>query len=276
VQVNLDYGSPADMVEKLKIALALQPLATALFANSPFKNGKPTGNLSERSLVWLDTDPDRTGMLPMVFEPGFGFDHYVDYALNAPMYFVQRDGGFINALGMSFRDFLEGRLPALPGEKPTATDWEDHLTTLFPEARVKRFIEMRGADAGSWQSLCALPAFWVGLLYDGATQNRVADMIADWTQDERETLRRLAPVSGLATPFRGGTLGDLAADVLALAEKGLHARGFLDGTGGDEALFLQPLHDSVARGQTPAEALLAKYQDEWDGQVAPVFDALAF
>ena len=276
VQVNLDYGSPADMVEKLKIALALQPLATALFANSPFKNGKPTGNLSERSLVWLDTDPDRTGMLPMVFEPSFGFDHYVDYALNAPMYFVQRDGGFINALGMSFRDFLEGRLPALPGEKPTATDWEDHLTTLFPEARVKRFIEMRGADAGSWQSLCALPAFWVGLLYDGATQNRVADMIADWTQDERETLHRLAPVSGLATPFRGGTLGDLAADVLALAEQGLHARSFLDGTGGDEALFLQPLHDSVARGQTPAEALLAKYQDEWDGQVAPVFDALAF
>ncbi len=276
VQVNLDYGSPADMVEKLKIALALQPLATALFANSPFKNGKPTGNLSERSLVWLDTDPDRTGMLPMVFEPGFGFDHYVDYALDAPMYFVQRDGGFINALGMSFRDFLEGRLPALPGEKPTATDWEDHLTTLFPEARVKRFIEMRGADAGSWQSLCALPAFWVGLLYDSATQNRVADMIADWTQDERETLRRRAPVSGLATPFRGGTLGDLAADVLALAEQGLRARGFLDGTGGDEALFLQPLHDNVARGQTPAEALLAKYQDEWDGQVAPVFDALAF
>ena len=276
VQVNLDYGSPADMVEKLKIALALQPLATALFANSPFKNGKPTGNLSERSLVWLDTDPDRTGMLPMVFEPGFGFDHYVDYALDAPMYFVQRDGGFINALGMSFRDFLEGCLPALPGEKPTATDWEDHLTTLFPEARLKRFIEMRGADAGSWQSLCALPAFWVGLLYDGATQSRVADMIVDWTQDERETLRRRAPVSGLATPFRGGTLGDLAADVLALAEQGLHARGFLDGTGGDEALFLQPLHDSVARGQTPAEALLAKYQDEWDGQVAPVFDALAF
>ena len=276
VQVNLDYGSPADMVEKLKIALALQPLATALFANSPFKNGKPTGSLSERSLVWLDTDPDRTGMLPMVFEPGFGFDHYVDYALNAPMYFVQRDGGFINALGMSFRDFLEGRLPALPGEKPTATDWEDHLTTLFPEARVKRFIEMRGADAGSWQSLCALPAFWVGLLYDAATQNRVADMIADWTQDERETLRRLAPVSGLTTQFRGGTLGDLAADVLALAEQGLNARGFLDGTGGDEALFLQPLQDSVSRRQTPADALLEKYQDEWDGQVAPVFKELAF
>jgi glutamate--cysteine ligase len=276
VQVNLDFGSPADMVEKLKIALALQPLATALFANSPFKNGKPTGNLSERSLVWLDTDPDRTGMLPMVFESGFGFEHYVDYALDAPMYFVQREGSFINALGMSFRDFLHGRLPALPGEKPTAADWEDHLTTLFPEARVKRFIEMRGADAGSWQSLCALPAFWVGLLYDAATQKRVADMIADWTPEERDTLRRAAPISGLATPFRGGSLGDLAADVLALATQGLHARKFVDGTGGDEALFLQPLHDIVSHGQTPADALLAKYQGEWDGQIAPVFDALAF
>ena len=212
----------------------------------------------------------------MVFEPGFGFEHYVDYALDAPMYFVQRDGGFINALGMSFRDFLEGQLPALPGEKPTEADWEDHLTTLFPEARVKRFIEMRGADAGSWQSLCALPAFWVGLLYNDATQKRVADMIADWTQDERDTLRRLAPVSGLATPFRGGTLGDLAADVLALAEQGLQARAFLDGTGSDETQFLHILQNTVARRQTPADILLSKFNGEWEGQVAPIFDAFAF
>ena len=195
VQVNLDFASEADMVEKLRIALALQPLATALFANSPFIDGKPTGNMSERSLVWTDTDPKRTGMLPFAFEDGFGFEQYVDYALDVPMYFVVRDGSFINTLGMNFRDFLNGELPALPGEKPTAEDWaedwENHLTVLFPEARVKRYIEMRlGADTGlgSWPSLCALPAFWVGLLYDGETQSKLVDYIADWTQEERDAL----------------------------------------------------------------------------------------
>ena len=276
VQVNLDFGSPADMIEKLKIALALQPLATALFANSPFKNARPTGNLSERSLVWLDTDPDRTGMLPMAFEPDFGFERYVDYALDTPMYFVQRDGGFVNALGMSFRDFMAGNLPALPGEKPTPADWEDHLTTLFPEARVKRFIEMRGADAGSWQSLCALPAFWVGLLYDADTQRQVADMIADWTQAERDALRYGAPVSGLATPFRGASLRELAGQVLKLAQRGLAARNFSDGSGGDETQFLHTLQETVAQGQTPADVLLAKYHGEWGEDVGPIFDTLAF
>lgn len=276
VQVNLDFGSEADMVEKLRIALALQPLATALFANSPFKNGQPTGHVSERSLIWLDTDGARTGMLPQAFEEGFGFEQYVDYALDVPMYFVMRDGKFIDALGMSFRDFMAGNLPALPGEKPTASDWEDHLSTLFPEARVKRFIEMRGADSGPWSSLCALPALWVGLLYDASTQTQVADLIADWTQAERDELRVQSPLLGLQTPFRSGTLLDVAREVLQLAEQGLKNRARSDGAGGDETQFLAYLQKVVADGQSPAEALVKKFHEEWNGDVREAYKELAF
>lgn len=276
VQVNLDFGSEADMVEKLRIALALQPLATALFANSPFKNGQPTGHVSERSLIWLDTDGARTGMLPQAFEEGFGFEQYVDYALDVPMYFVMRDGKFIDALGMSFRDFMAGNLPALPGEKPTASDWEDHLTTLFPEARVKRFIEMRGADSGPWSSLCALPALWVGLLYDASTQTQVADLIADWTQAERDQLRVQSPLLGLQTPFRSGTLLDVAREVLQLAEQGLKNRARSDGAGGDETQFLAYLQKVVADGKSPAEALVKKFHEEWNGDVREAYKELAF
>ena len=276
VQVNLDFGSEADMVEKLRIALALQPLATGLFANSPFKNGQPTGHVSERSLIWLDTDGARTGMLPQAFEEGFGFEQYVDYALDVPMYFVMRDGKFIDALGMSFRDFMAGNLPALPGEKPTASDWEDHLTTLFPEARVKRFIEMRGADSGPWSSLCALPALWVGLLYDASTQTQVADLIADWTQAERDQLRVQSPLLGLQTPFRSGTLLDVAREVLQLAEQGLKNRARSDGAGGDETQFLAYLQKVVADGKSPAEALVKKFHEEWNGDVREAYKELAF
>ncbi|MGC6471476.1 MAG: glutamate--cysteine ligase [Parvibaculales bacterium] len=276
VQVNLDFGSEADMVEKLRIGLALQPLATALFANSPFKENAVTGNLSERSVTWLTLDPKRTGMLPLAFHDGFGFEQYVEYALDVPMYFIVRDGSFINALGMSFRDFLKGELPALPGELPTQKDWEDHLTTLFPEARVKRFIEMRGADSGPWNRICALPALWVGLLYDAGTQKKVSQMISDWTEVERQALRAAAPVTGLATPFRGGTLRDLAEEVLGLAEAGLRARNKSDGAGGDETIFLRPLKEVLASGKTPAETLIKKYENEWGGDVRPIFDELAF
>lgn len=276
VQVNLDFGSEADMVEKLRIALALQPLATALFANSPFKDGQPTGRVSERSAIWLDTDGARTGMLPFVFDEGFGFEQYVDYALDVPMYFIMRDGQFVNTLGMSFRDFLDGKLPALPGELPTENDWEDHLTTLFPEARVKRFIEMRGADSGPWSSLCALPAFWVGLLYDAATQSQVAAYIADWTQEERDALRQQVPVQGLDTRFRNGTLLDMARDVLAMAEQGLKNRARSDGAGGDETVFLAYLQQIIADGQSPAARLVDRYRTEWDGDISRIYKELAF
>ena len=276
VQVNLDFGSEADMVEKLRISLALQPLATALFANSPFKNGQLSGNLSERSAIWLDTDKARTGMLPFAFDEGFGFEQYVDYALDVPMYFIMRDGDFVDTLGMSFRDFMDGKLPALPGELPTENDWEDHLTTLFPEARVKRFIEMRGADSGPWPSFCALSAFWVGLLYDGATQSAAADYIADWSVEEMAALRRHAPMQGLATPFRSGTLLDVARDVLALSEQGLKARNRSDGAGGDETQYLAYVQQIVADGQNNAQRLIERFNGAWGGDIRQIYRDLAF
>lgn len=276
VQVNLDFSSERDMVDKLRLSLALQPIATAMFANSPFRMGQPTGNLSERSLVWLDTDPERTGMLPFAFDSSFGFERYVDYALNVPMYFVIREGDYINATGQSFRDFLDGRLPALPGEKPTERDWENHLTTLFPEARVKRFIEMRGADSGPWQSLCALPALWVGLLYDADTLQKALDMVADWTNEERLYLRRQAPVTGLQTPFRDTTLHSIACDVIDLAEAGLAARARGDGSGGDERAFLTNLKKNVRAGKSPADILLERFHGPWQGNLEHIFREASF
>ena len=201
IQVNMDFSSEADMVQKMRVALALQPVACALFANSPFFEGKVNGHKSWRSRIWRDLDPVRTGMLPWVFDNGMGFERWVDWVLDVPMYFVYRDGKYIDALGMSFRDFLKGELPALPGEKPLLSDWADHLTTVFPEARVKQYIEMRGADGGPWRRLCALPAFWVGLIYDqGALDaacvqadaaNFDPEMATAWETWARELAQRL-------------------------------------------------------------------------------------
>ena len=276
VQVNLDFASEADMVKKLRVGLALQPIATALFANSPFVEGKPSGFLSMRSQVWLDTDPDRTGMLPRAFEQGFGFESYVDWALDVPMYFVYRDGRYIDASGQSFRDFMAGRLPALPGETPTSADWSNHLTTLFPEARVKRWIEMRGADGGPWRRLCALPALWVGLLYDQGALDAAWDLCKDWTEEERDALRRGVPKTALATPFRNTDVRGLAGRVLEIAEAGLKARAENDLFGGDESHFLNTLKYIVESGRTPAEDLLALYHGRWGGSVDPVFDEFAY
>ncbi len=272
-QVNLDYASEADMIEKFRIALALQPLATALFANSPFKQSAPTGSLSERGLIWQDTDPDRTGMLPFVFADDFGFEKYVDYALHVPMYFVLRDGQYIDALGQSFQDFLNGCLPALPNTKPTIKDWENHLTTIFPEARLKHFIEMRGADSGAQEFLCALSAFWVGLLYDETAQKKAYALIADWTDEERETLRNIAPQKGLATPFRDSDLGALADEVLEISQNGLTARAKSDGAGGDESKFLTPLLRVAKTRQSQAEILLTHYQTDWQGEISKAYAA---
>ena len=273
VQVNLDFASEADMVRKFRVGLALQPVATALFAASPFFEGRVNGWQSWRARIWQDTDPDRTGMLPFVFEDGMGFERYVDYALDVPMYFVYRDGRYMDALGQSFRDFLAGRLPALPGEKPTLSDWADHLTTLFPEVRIKRFMEMRGADGGPWRRLCALPAIWVGLLYDGAALDAAWDLCRDWTAAERDALRRDAGRLGLGAEIRGRSMHDLARDVLAIAEAGLKARA-RPGAGGmiaDETHFLSALHEIVAAGQTPADEMLARYAGPWHGDLAPIY-----
>ena len=271
VQVNLDFGSEADMVQKFRTSLALQPVATALFANSPFTDGKPNGYLSYRSHVWEDTDPDRTGMLPFVFDGDMGFEKYTDYMLNVPMYFVYRDGEYVNATGQSFRDFLDGKLPALPGERPTLKDWEDHLTTAFPEVRLKRFLEMRGADGGPWARLCALPAIWAGLLYHQPSLDAAWDIARDWSMEERIKLREEVPRLGLQATIRGRTVRDIAFEVIELASAGLAARGRLNAAGDNETGFLAPLQEVAEKGETPAERKLKLYHGAWGGSVDPVF-----
>jgi glutamate--cysteine ligase len=278
VQVNLDFSSEADMVKKLRVALALQPVATALFANSPFIDGAPNGHKSWRSRVWRDLDADRTGMLPFVFEDGFGFQRWVDYALDVPMYFVYRDGKYIDALGQSFRDFLKGRLPALPGEVPTLSDWADHLTTLFPEARIKKFIEMRGADGGPWRRLCALPAFWVGLMYDQSALDAAWDLVKDWDAETRDALRVAASVHALDAKVGRIDMHVLSREVLTIAEAGLAARA-REGAGGlipDETHFLAALKDSVETGKVPADELLDHYRSDWAGDLTRIYGEYSY
>ena len=276
VQVNLDFQSEADMVKKFRVGLALQPVATALFANSPFTEGKPNGFLSLRSHVWTDTDPDRCGILPFVFEDGMSFERYAEHVLDVPMYFIYRNGTYLDASGQSFRDFLDGKLPALPGEKPTLRDWEDHMTTLFPEVRMKRFLEFRGADSGPWGRICALPALWVGLTYSQSALDAAWDLVKDFTLEEHNYLRTEVPKTALKTPFRTGTVGDLAGRVLEIARAGLHDRARLDGAGTDEAGFLDPLDEIQRSGNAPAEDLLARYAGAWGGSVDPVYEEEAY
>ena len=271
VQTNLDFESEADMVKKFRVSLALQPLATALFANSPFVEGKDSGFKSYRSHIWTDTDPDRCGMLPFVFEPGFGFERYADYMLDVPMYFVYRDGKYIDASGQSFKDFLKGKLPTRPGELPTINDWADHVTTAFPEVRLKRYLEMRGADAGPIPALNALPALWVGLLYDTTALDAAWDVVKDWTIQDHDYLRSHTPRTGLATRFQGLPLSDLAREVVEIAHAGLRARQRLDADGNDETVYLAPLDRAVASGLAPADELLAKWKGEWKGSFAALF-----
>ena len=271
VQVNLDFGSEADMVKKFQVSLALQPIATALFANSPFVDGKPCGYLSYRSHVWEDTDPDRTGMLPFVFDSSMGFERYVDYMLDVPMYFVYRDGDYIDASGQSFRDFMNGNLAALPGEKPVLQDWEDHLTTAFPEVRLKRYMEMRGADGVPWRKLCSLPAFWAGLLYDEPVLEAAWDLVRDWNMEERLQLRKDAPRLGLKTTIRNRTLQSIALEVLEMSTTGLTARNRLSSSGENETGFLETLFANTHAGTTPAEKKLDLYHGRWNGSVDPVF-----
>jgi glutamate--cysteine ligase len=276
VQTNLDFSSEADMVRKLRVSLALQPVATAMFANSPFTEGRPNGYLSFRSEIWRDTDPDRSGMLPFAFEPGMGFERYVDYALDVPMYFVKRGDRYIDVAGQSFRDLMQGRLPGLPGERATLSDWANHISTIFPEVRLKRYLEMRGADGGPWRRLPALPAYWVGILYDDDALAAAWDIVKDWTAAERQRLRDEVPRMGFAAGIAGRTVLELAQATLALAEQGLARRGRLDAGGQDERRYLRPIQEYVARGITPAEELLERFHGPWQGSVAPVFKEFAY
>jgi glutamate--cysteine ligase len=276
VQTNLDYSSEADMVKKLRVSLALQPVATAMFANSPFTEGKPNGFLSFRSEIWRDTDPDRCGMLPWAFEPGMGFERYVDYALGVPMYFVKRGQHYIDVAGQSFRDLMQGRLPGLPGERATISDWANHISTIFPEVRVKRYLEMRGADGGPWRRLPALPAYWAGILYDDDSLEAAWDLVKNWTAEERQKLRDDVPKLGFAARVAGHDVLHLAKTTIALAQKGLARRRRLDAGGEDERRYLRPIEEYVARGITPAEELLEKFHDAWGRSVEPVFTEYAY
>jgi glutamate--cysteine ligase len=277
IQVNLDYSSEADMVKKFRVGLALQPVATALFANSPLTESKPNGYKSFRSHIWEDTDPDRTGMLPFVFEDGFGYERYLDYALDVPMYFVYREGRYVDVAGESFRAFIDGKLPQLPGEKPRLSDFVDHLSTIFPEVRLKSFLEMRGADGGRWGRICALPALWVGLLYDQTALDAAWDLVRDWSIEERTRLRHAVPKTALETPSPGGgTVRDLAGRVLEIATDGLSRRARLNSAGDNESGFLDPLREVVATGVTPADRLLDKYRNEWNGDVSRIYEEFSF
>jgi glutamate--cysteine ligase len=276
VQANLDFASEADMVRKLRVSVALQPVATALFANSPFTDGKPNGFLSFRSEIWRDTDVARAGMLPWVFEDGMGFERWVDYALDVPMYFVKRGDRYIDVAGKSFRDFFAGRLEALPGERPTISDWANHLSTIFPEVRLKRYLEMRGADGGPWRRLPSLTAFWVGLLYDDDALDACWDMVKHWSAEQRQKLRDDVPRLGFKTEIDGRNVLTLAREVLQLAAHGLMRRKRLDRNGRDETRFLRPLEEVVNRGITPAEELLEKFHGAWGGTVEPIYEEYAY
>ncbi|MGD9544673.1 MAG: glutamate--cysteine ligase [Methylocystis sp.] len=271
VQVNVDFVDEADMVQKMRVGLALQPLFTAFFANSPFLDGRPTGRLSERSYIWRDTDPDRTGMLPFAFEEGFGFEAYVDYALDVPMYFVKRGDVYHDVTGASFRDLLEGRLPQLPGERATMSDWANHLSTIFPEVRLKTYLEMRGADAGPRAHLTALPALCAGLLYDAAALDQARQLTKDWTAPARQALCDDAPVLALDAQIGGRSLRDVGREVLALSKSGLRRRARLDAQGRDESVYLAPLEEILEEGRTLAQRRLDAYCGAWERSIEPVF-----
>jgi glutamate--cysteine ligase len=276
VQTNLDFSSEADMVKKLRVSIALQPVVTALFANSPFTDGKPNGFVSFRSEIWRDTDNARAGMLPWAFEDGMGFERYVDYALDVPMYFIKRGDKYVDVAGKSFRDFFAGKLDVLPGERPTISDWANHLSTIFPEVRLKRYLEMRGADGGPWRRLPSLTAYWVGIFYDDDSLNQAWELVKDWTVEERQRLRDEVPVRGFKAVIRNTNVLTLAQQTLGLARRGLERRARLDRNGRDETRYLRPLEESIARGITPAEELLEKYFNDWNESVAPLYDQYAY
>ena len=276
VQVNLDFSSEADMVKKFRVGLALQPVATALFANSPFREGKYNGFLSYRSHIWTDVDNDRAGMLPWVFEDGMSFERYADYVLDVPMYFVYRDGKYIDVAGRSFRDFLEHKIPEVKHIEPQMSDWADHMTTIFPEVRLKRFLEMRGADGGTWRRICALPALWVGVFYDQTALDAAWDLVKDWTAEERQAMRDAVPHLAFKTPFRKTSVWELAHRMLEISAEGLKRRAAEDGAGMTEDGFLAPLRELVARGTTRAEELLQYYRTDWGKDLSPLFTEYNF
>ena len=276
VQANLDFDSEADMVAKFRTSLALQPIATALFANSPFVEGKPSGFLSSRANIWTDTDADRTGMLGFVFADGFGYETYANYVLDVPMYFAKRDGQYVDLSGKSFRKFMAGELDVLPGDRPTLKDFADHTTTAFPEVRLKQYLEMRGADSGPWGRLCALPALWTGIFYDSQALAAAWDLCKDWPLEEHERLRADVARLGLKAQIGGRSAAEVAQDMVGIARSGLKNRNRLSGGMIDETGYLAELEEIAASGMTPADRLLELYHGDWKGDVTPVYEAMAY
>ncbi|MCC6734688.1 MAG: glutamate--cysteine ligase [Bauldia sp.] len=276
VQANLDFSDEADMRRKMRVAMALQPIATALFANSPFSEGRPNGFLSYRAEIWRDTDAARTGILPFVFEEGFGFERYVDWALDVPMYFVKRGATYHDVAGASFRDLMAGKLAQLPGEHATIADWHNHLSTLFPEVRLKKYLEMRGADGGPWSWLCALPALWVGLLYDADVLTAADDLVKEWSLADIAALRAAVPRQALGAPVAGRTALEVARQIVDLAREGLRRRNHRSPMGTDETIYLAAVEETVITGVTPAERMLRRYRDAWGGDVRQLFRRYAY
>ncbi len=277
IQANLDFSDEADMVKKMRVALALQPVVTALFANSPFAEGRPNGYQSYRAEMWRDTDPARTGMLPFAFEDGFGFERYVDWALDVPMYFVKRGDRYYDVTGTTFRSYLSGCLDnALPDAQPTMADWKNHLSTLFPEVRLKNYLEMRGADGGPGRRICAVPALWVGLLYDSVSLDGAEEIVKTWTGADREALRDAVPKYGLKATVRGRSVRDIGRDIVALARAGLSRRSYLNGEGIDETIFLSSVEEVLASGMTPADQVMREYERDWHGDIDRMFEVYAY
>lgn len=277
IQVNLDFSSEADMVKKMQVSLALQPIATAIFANSPFTEGKPNGFKSFRAHIWTDTDSDRTGDMPFAFEEGFGFERYVDWAVDVPMYFVKRGDSYHDVTGTTFQAFMNGALEGVvPDARPTIGDWNNHLSTLFPDVRLKKYIEMRGADGGPWRRICALPAYWVGLLYDKGVLDQAWDLVKDWTAEERAKLRLEVPRNALQTRFREGTVLDIAKQTLALSQEGLRRRARLSDGDLDERVHLAPIEEGLAAGMCPADIMLQRYNGSWNGDLDNIFKDYAY
>ncbi len=273
IQVNLDFSSEADMRQKMRVSMKLQSLATALFASSPFTEGKPNGLLSWRGDIWRDTDNRRSGVLPFAFKPDFGFNDYVEWALDVPMYFIVRDGKYRDCTHMTFREFMAGALKGEIAEwQPNLGDWTNHLSTLFPDVRLKRFLEMRGADGGPWRRICALPAFWVGLLYDQTALDAADALTADWSVEDVIAMRDTVPAQGLKARIAGRDLLDVARDGVSISRQGLQARKRLNSEGQDESVFLNPLDEVLAKKATLAEDLLSLYHGRWNNSVLPVFE----
>ena len=261
VQANLDYSSEQDMRRKLKTSFILQPIVTALFASSPIEKMKPSKYITRRAAIWFDVDKDRCGTPKFIFDENLSFESWVDYALKVPMYFIKRNGQYINCAGASFEKFMLGKLEQLSNEKPTILDWEDHLSTIFTEIRLKQYIEFRGADAGPWKSLCALPALWVGLLYDSESLNEAESLAKSWSFDMYKKAYEEVPVKGLDLIINKRSINDHAKDLIAISKRGLKKRNFLDGTGNDESGYLNQLEEITHTGNSQAKKMLSMWNN---------------